>query len=106
MLSRQGARVAILLQIRDDPGSIRANLQSGIFFANGKKKPSFTAVRFPFVADRNGKHKARLWGKAPHQGKVAIGRTDGKAVLTGGIGLVLMGRSRKHDSITVTWLKD
>ena len=29
----------------------------------------------------------------------------GKAVLTGGLGLALSGRSRKSDTITVTWLK-
>ena len=48
----------------------------------------------------------RIEGQTGHQGKVAIGRTVGKAVLTGGIGLALMGRSRKNDTITVTWLKD
>jgi hypothetical protein len=37
--------------------------------------------------------------------KTAIGRTAGKAVLTGGVGLILMGRSKKGDTITVTWMK-
>lgn len=35
----------------------------------------------------------------------AIGRTAGKAVLTGGIGLLLSGRSKKGDSITATWVR-
>jgi hypothetical protein len=37
--------------------------------------------------------------------KVAIGRTAGKAIMTGGIGLVVMGRSHKGDTLTVTWTK-
>ena len=35
----------------------------------------------------------------------AIGRTLGKTVLTGGIGLLLSGRSKKGDAITATWVK-
>jgi hypothetical protein len=38
------------------------------------------------------------------QGKVAIGRTAAKAALTGGVGLMIMGRSRTDGQITVTWL--
>jgi hypothetical protein len=44
-------------------------------------------------------------GQTSGTGGVRIGRTVGKAVLTGGIGLVVMGRSRKGDPITVTWVK-
>jgi hypothetical protein len=44
-------------------------------------------------------------GQSTGQGRVAIGRTAAKAVLTGGIGLVLMGRSRSDAPITVTWVK-
>jgi hypothetical protein len=37
--------------------------------------------------------------------KTAIGRTAGKAVLTGGIGLLIGGRSKKGDTINATWVK-
>jgi general stress protein YciG len=37
--------------------------------------------------------------------KTAIGRTAGKAVLTGGIGLLLGGRSKKGNSVTATWVR-
>ncbi|HLJ66503.1 MAG TPA: hypothetical protein VKX16_03995 [Chloroflexota bacterium] len=37
--------------------------------------------------------------------KTAIGRTLGKTVLTGGIGLAIMGRSKKGDRFTVTWVR-
>lgn len=80
LLWRQGASVAILLQIVDqpyDPQKPHATLQSGVFFANGKKKPSFTAVRFPFVGDRTGKRSVRVWGKAPVSGTLTIQRRHG-----------------------------
>ena len=35
--------------------------------------------------------------------KTAIGRTAGTVALTGGIGLIFIGRSKKGDTITVTW---
>jgi hypothetical protein len=35
----------------------------------------------------------------------AVGRTLGKAVLTGGAGLLLTGRSKKGDQVVVTWVR-
>jgi hypothetical protein len=37
--------------------------------------------------------------------KVAVGKTLGKAALTGGLGLLLSGRSKKAGNITATWVK-
>jgi hypothetical protein len=45
-------------------------------------------------------------GQTSQQGRVTMGRTLGKTVLTGGIGLAPTGRSRKKDKITVAWMKD
>lgn len=43
-------------------------------------------------------------GQVAQESKVAVGRTLGKAVATGGIGLLLTGRSKKGGGITVTWV--
>jgi hypothetical protein len=45
-----------------------------VFFADGKPKPSFTAVRFPFVTQRLSRTRVRAWGKAPAGGKLRIER--------------------------------
>lgn len=45
-------------------------------------------------------------GQSSKAGGVAVGRTLGKAALTGGVGLLLTGRSKKGDKITVTWVRD
>jgi len=37
--------------------------------------------------------------------RVAVGRTVGKVVLTGGVGLLLSGRSKKGEEITVTYVR-
>jgi hypothetical protein len=74
LLWKQGARVAILLQLRDEPGDPGYGLQSGVFFANGKPKPSLKAVRFPFVTERRSPRRVRAWGKAPAGGTLRIER--------------------------------
>jgi hypothetical protein len=75
MFWRQGARAAITLQIRDSPpgklGFPYTN-QSGAFFVDGSPKPSQTAFRFPFVAQRTGRNRVLAWGIAPQAGLVRI----------------------------------
>jgi len=46
-----------------------------------------------------------LEGQSAKDQRTAIGRTVGKALLTGAIGLLIMGRSKKGDTITVTWVR-
>jgi hypothetical protein len=46
-----------------------------------------------------------LEGQSTKNQKTAIARTTGKVLLTGGIGLLIMGRSKKGDTITVTWVR-
>jgi hypothetical protein len=71
---RQGAQVAITLQIVDGaPGNGYAfTNQSGAYFLDGSPKPSATAFRFPLVAHRTGPFKVAVWGIAPRRGKVKI----------------------------------
>ena len=47
--------------------------RSGIFFADGRPKPAYTAFRFPFVTERIDKRRLLAWGKAP-AGKLVIQR--------------------------------
>jgi hypothetical protein len=71
---KQGASVAIALQLRDSPEGKNYGLtyQSGVYFLDGSPKPSQTALRFPLVAHRAGPFKVEVWGIAPHRGKVRI----------------------------------
>jgi hypothetical protein len=78
---KDGASVVINLLIRDSPsGSHNAlsGADSGIFFADGRPKPSYTAFRFPFVTDRVNRRLVRAWGKAPAGGKLVIQRKRGR----------------------------
>jgi hypothetical protein len=76
LLWKQGASVVLNYEIRDiayDPGQPpRAQVTSGVFFHNGKKKPAYRSFRFPFVTHRKSKHKVAAWGKAPQSGKLQI----------------------------------
>jgi hypothetical protein len=78
---KDGASVVVNLVIRDlpsGPHNTRGGADSGIFFGDGRAKPSFTAFRFPFVADRKNRRVTRAWGKAPAGGKLVIQRKRGK----------------------------
>jgi hypothetical protein len=84
MFWRQGASAAITLQIRDAPpgkGYAYTN-QSGAYFLDGAAKPSRTAFRFPFVAQRTGRARVLAWGIAPRAGRVQIQARRGGRWLT------------------------
>jgi hypothetical protein len=74
MFWRQGASVAIGLQLRDSPPGkgYPYTLQSGAFFVDGSPKPSQTAFRFPFVTQRSGREQVDAWGISPRRGKVRV----------------------------------
>ena len=78
LIWKGGGSAAINLQVTDDavhvPGGVD---QTGVFLANGAPKPSLTAFRFPFVADRVGRATVRLWGKAPVSGDLLVQRESG-----------------------------
>jgi len=50
----------------------------GVFFRDGRPKPSLRAYQFPFVTERVSKTRVRAWGLAPAGGKVVIGTGSGK----------------------------
>jgi hypothetical protein len=76
MLWKQGASTVINYEIRDaapDPSvPAREQVTTGLFFSNGKRKPAYTAWRFPFVTHRKSKAEVGVWGKAPESGKLQI----------------------------------
>lgn len=74
LLWRQGVEVAMFFQLRDGPSDSPSPYvtQSGLYFRNGKPKPSQRAVAFPFVAQRTGRASVGAWGIAPHRGRVWI----------------------------------
>ena len=74
MFWKQGAEVAIALQLRDAPEGkgYASTYQSGAYLLDGTPKPSATALRFPFVTQRTGPFKVAFWGISPHPGKVKV----------------------------------
>ena len=81
---KAGASVAINFQIDDatDRPDVHAGFQSGIYFNDGRPKPSLTAFRFPFVTDRTSSNTLVAWGKAPATGKLLIQRQQGSRWIT------------------------
>ena len=73
---KAGANTAINFRFTDtsERPKVRAGLQSGVYFQDGRPKPSLTAVRFPFVTERINRQSLFAWGKAPQTGKLVIQR--------------------------------
>jgi hypothetical protein len=72
---RDGASAVINLLLQDantTDQSLHNGNGSGIYFADGRPKPSATAFRFPLVADRINRGRLRVWGKSPRAGKLKI----------------------------------
>jgi hypothetical protein len=80
VLWRQGIRTILWFQIRDSPPfpDYASSYQAGIYYLAGVPKPSATAYRFPFVADRLNRNRLTVWGKAPSGGKLTIERLKSK----------------------------
>jgi hypothetical protein len=76
---KAGASAAINFVLRDsnERPNVHAGFQGGVFFIDGRRKPAYTAFRFPFVAERINKQLLRAWGKAPAAGKLVIQRKQG-----------------------------
>ena len=72
------------VQIDDatDRPNVHAGFQSGVYFNDGRSKPSLTAFRFPFVTNRIDRSKLEAWGKAPASGKLLIQRQQGSRWIT------------------------
>jgi hypothetical protein len=57
--------------VRDQTPPYAANYFSGVYFRDGKPKPSYTAYRFPFVVMHAGT-RAQIWGIAPVSGALDV----------------------------------
>ena len=81
---KAGATTAINFQIADSTlrPNVHAGFQSGVYFTDGRPKPSLTAFRFPFVTNRINRSKLEAWGKAPESGKLLIQRQQGSRWIT------------------------
>lgn len=75
---RQGVGHVLWFLIRDNPLFRPVSFTgAGVFFGNGRPKPSATAFHFPFVALRGRHGIVTLWGRAPAVGVVSIERQTG-----------------------------
>ena len=75
MLWQQHVPVALFFQVRDDEavaGPPRSGWATGMFYADDTPKPSFKAVRLPFVADRRSGHTVSIWARSPADGVLRI----------------------------------
>jgi hypothetical protein len=70
---RSGVSLYTWYTLDDDPFG-QSPYQSGLYFMNGDAKPFVSALRFPFVAYRRGRHRVYVWGMTPdaQRGRVAI----------------------------------
>lgn len=68
----EGASAAMWYLVRDQTPPYDLNYFSGVYFRNGRPKPSFTAYRFPFVIMPTSGKSAQVWGIAPISGGVKI----------------------------------
>ena len=73
---KYGSSVAMNLQVRDSAGNAYdppggVHQSPGVIFPNGKRRPSFTAFRFPFVVRRS-HGRLQAWLKAPRSGRLTI----------------------------------
>ena len=76
LLWKQGASNVSFLQFRDakyTPGEYTLDsYQTGIYTFGNRRKPTATAVSFPFVTDRRGPRNLLAWGRAPKSGRLKI----------------------------------
>ena len=73
---KAGASAAVNFELADASArsDVHAGLQSGVYFQDGRPKPSLVAFRFPFVTERINERKLRAWGKVPEGGGLVIQR--------------------------------
>ena len=76
---KAGVSLVIWYSLEDEPLAT-SYYQSGLFFVNGKPKPSLQAFRFPFVAYPSSKG-VDVWGRTPssRRGSVSVEQKVGSA---------------------------
>jgi hypothetical protein len=104
ILWKQGVQTVVWFEIRDAQANGRDPIPTcGVYFRDGRPKPSLTAYKFPFVTERLSKTRVRAWGIAPAAGKVKIlaGKHRVRTLKAGAnrvfVGMLhLRGRARLH----------
>lgn len=67
----QGAAAVFYYQLVDDAAAAGAEEAAGLYFADERRKPAYTAYRFPFVVKRR-KQRHRAWTIPPLTGELEI----------------------------------
>jgi hypothetical protein len=75
---RQGVTNVFWAEVRDPGGAVGNLTGSGLFFANGARKPGTVALGFPFVAVPAPHGRTVVWGRAPRTGAVVIQQRRGR----------------------------
>ena len=77
---KAGASTAINFTVGDTNvrPNVHAGFQSGVYFQDGRPKPSLTAFQFPFVTQRLDKRHLEAWGKSPR--RVSSRSSEGRAI--------------------------
>jgi hypothetical protein len=73
---REGVSTLFWYLVRDQAPPYSINYASGVYFRDGRPKPSETAYRFPLVVMPDGGN-AQIWGIAPTTGIVRVQRRTG-----------------------------
>ncbi|HEY4564641.1 MAG TPA: hypothetical protein VIJ36_16775, partial [Thermoanaerobaculia bacterium] len=78
---KAGASTAINFQIADSNlrPDVHAGFQAGVYFQDGRPKPSLTAFKFPFVTNRTNTRTLQAWGRSPESGQLKIQRQQGSS---------------------------
>lgn len=74
----EGVNTVIWYLVRDQAATYNPDLYySGVYLYSGRKKPAFTAYRFPFVVMPH-RGRGRVWGISPVRGRVAVQHKQGR----------------------------
>jgi hypothetical protein len=71
VFAHEGVSTVLWYLVRDQPPPYSLNYTSGVYFRDGKPKPSYTAYRFPLVVMPAGQG-AQIWGITPVSGTVQV----------------------------------
>ena len=71
VFAHEGVRTVLWYLVRDQSPPYTVNYASGVYFRNGKPKPSYTAYRFPLVVMPAGQ-RAQIWGITPVSGTIQV----------------------------------
>lgn len=75
----EGASAVIWYLVRDQTGPFATAYFSGVYFRNGRPKPSLEAYRFPFVVMPGAGGRETVWGIAPRTDVLAVQRAQGRS---------------------------